>query len=411
MITIQEIRNIAARVSLANTVVEKDYALGWLLWGIFQHKKTKTDWVFKGGTCLKKCYLETFRFSEDLDFSFRGKNQPIEKSLINIFSEISDLIFENSGLEFLKESIKFEIFQNSRGSNSIQGGIKYRSVVRPQVGIKHMQRIKIDLTLDEFLVHDPVTKKVDHPYSDKPKNGISVLSYTYEEVFAEKIRALAERLRPRDLYDVIHLFRCDNPKPSQQKIHSTLKSKCQLRGIKVPTMTCIQNHKNIALLKSEWANQLKHQIRVLPSFQSFLGELPNVLNWIQGNKIKTKKTFVDIQFENPKGSILTLPAKSLFASGPPRMFFDKVRFAAANRLVLNLKYEKSWKKIEPFALARNSKNDLLLRAIQTENRELCEIQWNKIQDLEVTDKTFTPTFKMEITSAVNLTVHQLSSPF
>jgi hypothetical protein len=25
--------------------------------------------VFKGGTCLKKCYLETFRFSEDLDFT------------------------------------------------------------------------------------------------------------------------------------------------------------------------------------------------------------------------------------------------------------------------------------------------------------------------------------------------------
>ena len=26
--------------------------------------------------------------------------------------------------------------------------------------------------------------------------------YSYEEVFAEKVRALAERARPRDLYDV-----------------------------------------------------------------------------------------------------------------------------------------------------------------------------------------------------------------
>ena len=27
------------------------------------------SWVFKGGTCLKKCYIETYRFSEDLDFT------------------------------------------------------------------------------------------------------------------------------------------------------------------------------------------------------------------------------------------------------------------------------------------------------------------------------------------------------
>jgi len=27
------------------------------------------SWAFKGGTCLKKCYFETYRFSEDLDFT------------------------------------------------------------------------------------------------------------------------------------------------------------------------------------------------------------------------------------------------------------------------------------------------------------------------------------------------------
>ena len=26
-------------------------------------------WIFKGGTCLRKCYYETYRFSEDLDFT------------------------------------------------------------------------------------------------------------------------------------------------------------------------------------------------------------------------------------------------------------------------------------------------------------------------------------------------------
>ena len=54
---------------LAEQVVEKDYVLGWLLWGIGSDPALGPAWVFKGGTCLKKCYLETYRFSEDLDFS------------------------------------------------------------------------------------------------------------------------------------------------------------------------------------------------------------------------------------------------------------------------------------------------------------------------------------------------------
>lgn len=37
--------------------------------GIGEHAATRDTWVFKGGTCLKKCFFETYRFSEDLDFT------------------------------------------------------------------------------------------------------------------------------------------------------------------------------------------------------------------------------------------------------------------------------------------------------------------------------------------------------
>jgi predicted nucleotidyltransferase component of viral defense system len=50
---------------LRDDVVEKDYVLGWLLWGIGSNESLGASWVFKGGTCLKKCYIETYRFSED----------------------------------------------------------------------------------------------------------------------------------------------------------------------------------------------------------------------------------------------------------------------------------------------------------------------------------------------------------
>lgn len=56
---------IAARASewgLTEEVVEKDYVLGWLLWGIGSEPALREAWIFKGGTCLKKCFVETYRF-------------------------------------------------------------------------------------------------------------------------------------------------------------------------------------------------------------------------------------------------------------------------------------------------------------------------------------------------------------
>ena len=69
MIDRQEIRDFSREFGLAANVIEKDYAFGWVLAGISNHPALASSWVFKGGTCLKKCYFETYRFSEDLDFT------------------------------------------------------------------------------------------------------------------------------------------------------------------------------------------------------------------------------------------------------------------------------------------------------------------------------------------------------
>lgn len=67
MIDKRDILEAASALGLLPGVVEKDYVLGWLLAGINAHPELSASWVFKGGTCLKKCYFETYRFSEDLD--------------------------------------------------------------------------------------------------------------------------------------------------------------------------------------------------------------------------------------------------------------------------------------------------------------------------------------------------------
>jgi predicted nucleotidyltransferase component of viral defense system len=64
-----EIIDIATQVSLTPHVVEKDYVLGWFLAGISNPPELQKKLDFQRGTCLKKCFFETYRFSEDLDFT------------------------------------------------------------------------------------------------------------------------------------------------------------------------------------------------------------------------------------------------------------------------------------------------------------------------------------------------------
>ncbi|WP_108424570.1 nucleotidyl transferase AbiEii/AbiGii toxin family protein [Flagellimonas amoyensis] len=50
---------------------DKDYVLGHFLSVFFEAYKDHL--VFKGGTCLRKCYIDNYCFSEDLDFTARDK--------------------------------------------------------------------------------------------------------------------------------------------------------------------------------------------------------------------------------------------------------------------------------------------------------------------------------------------------
>jgi predicted nucleotidyltransferase component of viral defense system len=45
--------------------------------------------VFKGGTCLRKCYYETFRFSEDLDFTIIDGGPEEPGDLMKVFGAIA----------------------------------------------------------------------------------------------------------------------------------------------------------------------------------------------------------------------------------------------------------------------------------------------------------------------------------
>ena len=74
-------------------LLEKDYHLTKILHKISE--KNIENLVFKGGTCLNKCYLGFYRLSEDLDFVFNQDVKGLSKIQIKkILDNLRRIIFE-----------------------------------------------------------------------------------------------------------------------------------------------------------------------------------------------------------------------------------------------------------------------------------------------------------------------------
>ena len=69
--------------------------MGHFIDAIFSIAVCQKNLIFKGGTCLRKCYFPEYRFSEDLDFTCTNQEFELDKKLLN---EITQLITERTGI-------------------------------------------------------------------------------------------------------------------------------------------------------------------------------------------------------------------------------------------------------------------------------------------------------------------------
>jgi predicted nucleotidyltransferase component of viral defense system len=398
-----EILAVATDLGLAAEIVEKDYVLGWLLKGIYSHEALAPAWAFKGGTCLKKCYFETYRFSEDLDFTLSDVSHLDADFLKRAFSEVSDRLYEDAGLQISAEQLRFDVYRNSRGGLSCEGRLYYEG---PLQRARSLPRIKLDLTVDEVLVLPAVNRPVGHPYSDLPEGGISARCYAYEEVFGEKVRALGERTRPRDLYDVINLFRHDEFRPDAATVLGVLRKKCAFKGIAVPTFETIIGA--VDELVADWANMLGHQLPRLPPFESFWSVMPEFFSWLASGVAAPSLPVAPIAQDEQ----LFRPAVGLLrrhgAAGSSSL--EAIRFAAANRLCVDLHYQGSVRRVEPYSLRRTRAGAILLFAIRTEDGESRSYRLDRIEGATITDESFTPKFAIELTPGDSLWIPPVARP-
>ena len=210
----------------ATELIEKDFYLNILL-----SKLNFEEYVFKGGTCLSKAYLDYFRFSEDLDFTFinqklwEGKStksiKKVCKEKIDAFGEQLkkvgfDFKFDKSDRNFVEignnnKLVTFKVYYDSilTGKPSfikIQINFLEKIIFAPQVKelnplIKNSQFTKEDqIYFKEFL--------------DFYKT-ITIKAYNLKEIVTEKFRSILTRkaIKSRDAIDLLFIYQKFKIKP------------------------------------------------------------------------------------------------------------------------------------------------------------------------------------------------------
>ncbi|MCA1705939.1 MAG: nucleotidyl transferase AbiEii/AbiGii toxin family protein [Actinobacteria bacterium] len=388
MITRADLVERVREWGLAEQVVEKDYVLGWVLWGIGTDSVLGQQWVFKGGTCLKKCYIETYRFSEDLDFTVLPGGVMAPDDVMPYLERVLARVGEESGIDFTMQPPRLRLRPSGKAS---EGRVYYRGPRQtPQAA-----SVKLDLSADEQVVRPPVLRPVAHPYPDPLPHPGTVRCYSFEELFAEKLRAMGQRGRPRDLYDIVNLFRRSDLRLHAELVRDVLVEKCRIKSVDVPTFASVAAAPHRAELESEWANMLGHQLPALPPLKQFLDELPDLFAWLHGEAEYPALAAIageageDLAWTPP-------PTAATWRQGVP---LEPVRFAATNRLCVALTYNGTVRLIEPYSLRRTNDGYLVFHALRVDNRQHRSYRVDRIQRVEVTTRPFRPVYAVEFSSS------------
>lgn len=225
MISKDLIGYIAGKAKISDTsLVEKDFIIQSLLLGLSKNGYFTDNYAFKGGTCLIKCYLGYYRFSEDLDFTYKKQGvfenkseKAIRKMLSSEISKLMDVIAalcENVGLDFAATKNDHRYVEIGGSNRFLTLKARYKSSVD---GREYF--IKFQFNFVENIIYNFVRKKAE-PLIGKidekeakalfSQESIVLLSrpaldaYDIKEILLEKVRAILTRrgVKERDFVDV-----------------------------------------------------------------------------------------------------------------------------------------------------------------------------------------------------------------
>lgn len=206
-------------------LIEKDLILHQMLIDLSKDEFFSKNFLFKGGTCLTKNYMGYFRFSEDVDFTW--KNQSVFKGLsmkklravlskdLNKIGEIIENIADKREFEFKSDKTNKDYVKIGSSNKMVTFKIWYNSEITNTktffiIQINFLDLILFDTEkgkLKSLLEKSDKTKRIELLYPELFKEYSSTVSfnvYNIKEIICEKIRAILTRrgMKGRDFLDV-----------------------------------------------------------------------------------------------------------------------------------------------------------------------------------------------------------------
>ncbi len=282
MILKREIKQIAEQNKVAKSTIDKDWVLGHFIDAIFSMPVCRQNLIFKGGTCLKKCWFNDYRFSEDLDFTSINPDFVLDKKLLNkivtLVNERTEIPLHVHKLEQLKFNDKPTGFA---AIVKFWGADHPRNQSPPPVQ-RWLTSIKIEIILYEQMIFTPEMRPVHHEYSDKLSETTTggIPCYSIPEVLSEKLRALIQRsyTAPRDFYDIWYLSR-NVPNLDWKEIRKAFHQKMNFKNIEFTGIDQMINEENDKQLMAAWNNSLAHQIpgNYFPEYMDVRDEIKQLI--------------------------------------------------------------------------------------------------------------------------------------
>jgi predicted nucleotidyltransferase component of viral defense system len=219
-------------------LVEKDLILHQILTDLSQDKFFADNFLFKGGTCLIKCYFGYVRFSEDIDFTWKDQTAFNKLSGMKIRSQLSKVIDKTgSVLETIaqKRGLDFKCVKSNTDYVELGGSDKtctlkiwYDSEI-----LGRRSFVKVQINFVEQICFSPAMAQLSGlltgkheglkalfpdetaEYSKKIPFGV----YDIREILCEKVRALLTRegTKARDFLDVYLMWKRFGIKPEDEE--------------------------------------------------------------------------------------------------------------------------------------------------------------------------------------------------
>jgi len=169
--------------------VEQDLVISRALVQLFNNEYLKDKVAFRGGTALHKLIFPSpLRYSEDIDLN-RLEKGPAKLIIDAVRASLQDMLGEAKKIKSTKNSVKIFFDYKSIGGNT--------------------SRLKIEINTRETLPQENLQKIPYSVNSEYFKGEALINAFDREEMIGTKIRALYQRNKGRDLFDLFKLSEID----------------------------------------------------------------------------------------------------------------------------------------------------------------------------------------------------------